>query len=537
MAKDIKFNKKSRKGLKKGVDIIANAVKVTLGPKGRNVLIELPFGEPQVTKDGVTVAKHVAVENPLHNMGANLVKSVASKTNDLAGDGTTTATVLAQAIVHEGLKGLYTGSNPIEMMRGMNMVTETIITELAKDSREIKDSIKELNQIAIISSNNDLEMGNIIGDAYASVGKDGLVSIEDSKTGETYSEVVEGMKVESGFISPYFATTPGGKSILKKVNVVCFDGDIHKIEELLAIYQATFDENRSILIVCNSMEGEALQATITNKMEANLPICVIKPAGFGEHRKYSMEDIAVITGARVIRSIMGNKDLIKFKPENFGSLDSIEVDANDSILIGGAGKEEVINFHAKEIGLRIETAENDYEKTRLEKRIAVLNGGVAVVYVGATTEVERKEKKDRVLDAINATKAALAEGIIIGGGAALLKVSQSLDPTLLKGDEGLGVEIVLKAIQAPIRQIVKNAGASGDVIISEISRSRGAFPGYDAKAGKHIPDMFKAGIIDPLKVTKVALKNAVSIAGMILSSECTMTEIRTEDNKPPAKRQ
>tara|TARA_B100001564_G_scaffold336730_1_gene327151 strand:+ start:777 stop:2411 length:1635 start_codon:yes stop_codon:yes gene_type:complete len=531
MAKEIKFDIEARDGLKKGVDALANSVKVTLGPKGRNVILSKSFGGPQVTKDGVTVAKEIELENELENMGAQMVKEVASKTNDLAGDGTTTATVLAQAIVKEGLKNVASGANPMDLKRGIDKAVKCITDELNKQSKEVGNSSEKIQQVASISANNDSTVGNLIAQAFEKVGKEGVITVEEAKGTDTYVDVVEGMQFDRGYLSPYFVTN-ADKMITELENpyILLFDKKISNLQEILPILEPVSQSGRSLLIIAEDVEGQALATLVVNKLRGGLKIAAVKAPGFGDRRKAMLEDLSILTGGTVISEERGfsleNADL-----KMLGTAETVTIDKDNTTIVNGAGKANDIKARVNQIKAQIETTSSDYDKEKLQERLAKLAGGVAVLYVGAASEVEMKEKKDRVDDALHATRAAVEEGIVAGGGVALIRTKEKLSKIKSEnGDENTGIQIVEKAIEAPIRTIVENAGGEGSIVISKVLESKDNI-GYDAKKEEYV-DMLKAGIIDPKKVTRIALENAASVAGMILTTECAVVEIKEE--KPAA---
>jgi len=531
MAKDIKFDIEARDGLKRGVDALANSVKVTLGPKGRNVIIGKSFGGPQVTKDGVTVAKEIELENELENMGAQMVKEVASKTNDLAGDGTTTATVLAQAIVKEGLKNVASGANPMDLKRGIDKAVSCITEELNKQSKQVGNSSEKIQQVASISANNDSTVGNLIATAFEKVGKEGVITVEEAKGMETYVDVVEGMQFDRGYLSPYFVTN-ADKMITELENpyILLFDKKISNLQEILPILEPVSQSGRSLLIIAEDVEGQALATLVVNKLRGGLKIAAVKAPGFGDRRKAMLEDIAILTGGTVVSEERGfsleNTDL-----SMLGTAETITIDKDNTTIVNGAGKATEIKARVNQIKAQIETTTSDYDKEKLQERLAKLAGGVAVLYVGAASEVEMKEKKDRVDDALHATRAAVEEGIVAGGGVALVRTKDKLAKLKSENaDENTGIQIVDKAIEAPIRTIVENAGGEGSIVISKVLESKDSV-GYDAKNEEYV-DMLKAGIIDPKKVTRIALENAASVAGMILTTECAVVDIK-EDSPAP----
>ncbi|WP_277123696.1 chaperonin GroEL [Capnocytophaga gingivalis] len=532
MAKDIKFDIDARDGLKKGVDALANAVKVTLGPKGRNVIISKSFGAPTVTKDGVTVAKEVELPDALENMGAQMVKEVASKTNDLAGDGTTTATVLAQAIVREGLKNVAAGANPMDLKRGIDKSVKAIVNELAKQSQKVGDSIDKIRQVAAISANNDEAVGELIADAFKKVGKEGVITVEEAKGTDTYVDIVEGMQFDRGYLSPYFVTN-SEKMIAELDNpfILLYDKKISTMKDLLPILEPVAQSGKSLLIIAEDIDGEALATLVVNKLRGALRIAAVKAPGFGDRRKAMLEDIAILTGGTVIAEERG------FTLENatvdmLGRAERVAIDKDNTTIVNGAGKSEKIQARVGQIKAQIEVTTSDYDKEKLQERLAKLAGGVAVLYVGAPSEVEMKEKKDRVDDALHATRAAVEEGIVAGGGVALLRARNVLHKIKTENsDEVTGIQIVYRAVEAPLRTIVENAGGEGSVVIAKVLESRNSF-GYNAKTEKYV-DMFRAGIIDPKKVTRVALENAASVAGMILTTECSLVDIKEDTPAMP----
>ena len=527
MAKDIKFDSDARDGLKRGVDALANAVKVTLGPKGRNVIISKSFGSPNVTKDGVSVAKEVELEDELENMGAQMVKEVASKTNDLAGDGTTTATVLAQAIVKEGIKNVAAGANPMDLKRGIDKAVQAIIIDLEKQAQKVGNSSEKIKQVAAISANNDNTIGDLIATAFEKVGKEGVITVEEAKGMETYVDVVEGMQFDRGYLSPYFVTD-ADKMIadLENPYILLFDKKISNLNEILPILEPVAQSSRPLLIIAEDVDGQALATLVVNKLRGGLKIAAVKAPGFGDRRKAMLEDIAILTGGTVISEERG------FSLENatldlLGTAETITIDKDNSTIVNGNGDAEAIKARVNQIKAQIETTTSDYDKEKLQERLAKLAGGVAVLYVGAASEVEMKEKKDRVDDALHATRAAVEEGIVAGGGVALVRTKKTLEKIETDNlDETTGVQIVNKAIESPLRTIVENAGGEGSVVINKVLEGNKNF-GYDAKSETYV-DMLEAGIIDPKKVTRVALENAASVSGMILTTECALIDIKEE---------
>jgi len=532
MAKDIKFDIDARDGLKRGVDALANAVKVTLGPKGRNVIISKSFGAPQVTKDGVTVAKEIELADEHENMGAQMVKEVASKTNDLAGDGTTTATVLAQAIVKEGLKNVASGANPMDLKRGIDKAVEAIVKDLEKQAQKVGNSSEMIKQVAAISANNDDTIGDLIATAFGKVGKEGVITVEEAKGMETYVDVVEGMQFDRGYLSPYFVTD-ADKMIadLENPYILLFDKKISNLQEILPILEPVAQSSRPLLIIAEDVDGQALATLVVNKLRGGLKIAAVKAPGFGDRRKAMLEDIAILTGGTVISEERGftleNADL-----SMLGSAETVTVDKDNTTIVNGAGNAKDIKARVNQIKAQIETTTSDYDKEKLQERLAKLAGGVAVLYVGAASEVEMKEKKDRVDDALHATRAAVEEGIVAGGGVALVRAKAVLAKITTENlDETTGVQIVNKAIESPLRTIVENAGGEGSVVINKVLEGKKDF-GYDAKSEQYV-DMLKAGIIDPKKVTRIALENAASVAGMILTTECALIDIKEDTPAMP----
>ena len=531
MAKKIEFDITAREGLKRGVDALANAVKVTLGPKGRNVIIGKSFGGPQVTKDGVTVAKEIELEDSLENMGAQMVKEVASKTNDLAGDGTTTATILAQSIVTEGLKNVTAGANPMDLKRGVDKAVEAIVENLNKSAKTVGNSSEKIQQIASISANNDNSIGELITQAFEKVGKEGVITVEEAKGTDTYVDVVEGMQFDRGYLSPYFVTNSEKmESDLESPYILLYDKKISAMKDLLPILEPVAKSGKPLLVIAEDVDGEALATLVVNKLRGALKIAAVKAPGFGDRRKAMLEDIAILTGGTVISEERG------FNIENttidmFGSAERVTIDKDNTIIVNGSGKKNDIDSRVGQIKSQIETTTSDYDKEKLQERLAKLAGGVAVLYVGAASEVEMKEKKDRVDDALHATRAAVEEGIVSGGGVALIRARKQLDKIKASNEDELtGIQIISRALEAPLRTIVENAGGEGSVVVAKILDGKGGF-GYDAKSEKYV-DLFESGIIDPKKVTRVALENAASVAGMILTTECALVDIKEET--PPA---
>ncbi len=527
MAKDIKFDIEARDGLKRGVDALANAVKVTLGPKGRNVIISKSFGAPHVTKDGVTVAKEVELADALENMGAQMVKEVASKTNDLAGDGTTTATVLAQAIVKEGLKNVAAGANPMDLKRGIDKAVEAIVTDLSKQTQEVGSTTEKIKQVASISANNDEVIGELIAEAFGKVGKEGVITVEEAKGTDTYVDVVEGMQFDRGYLSPYFVTNPEKmETEFENPYILLYDKKISSLKELLPVLEPVAQSGKALLIIAEDVDGEALSTLVVNKLRGALKIAAVKAPGFGDRRKAMLEDIAILTGGTVIAEESGYT-LENATLEMLGTAERVSIDKDNTTIVNGAGDSDMIKNRVNQIKAQMETTTSDYDREKLQERLAKLAGGVAVLYVGAASEVEMKEKKDRVDDALHATRAAVEEGIVAGGGVALLRAKAALNGVdALNGDEKTGIQIVARAIEAPLRTIVENAGLEGSVIVAKVGEGSGNY-GYNAKTDEYV-DMLAAGIIDPKKVTRVALENAASVAGMILTTECALVDIKEE---------
>ena len=532
MAKQIIFDTDAREQLKSGVDALANAVKVTLGPKGRNVLIDKKFGAPQVTKDGVSVAKEVELEDNVANMGAQLVKEVASKTNDDAGDGTTTATVLAQAIITTGIKNVTAGANPMDLKRGIDKAVAAVVADLQKQSQQVGDDISKIEQVGTISANNDSTIGKLIAEAMSKVKKEGVITVEEAKGTETHVDVVEGMQFDRGYISPYFMTDPEKmEADLEKPYILITDKKVSTMKELLPVLEPVAQSGRALLVIAEDVDGEALSSLVLNKLRGTLKIAAVKAPGFGDRRKEMLQDIAILTGGTVISEETGLK-LDAATIDMLGSAEKVTLTKENTTIVNGAGKKDAIQDRVAQIRKQIEASTSDYDKEKLQQRLAKLAGGVAVLYVGAATEVEMKEKKDRVDDALAATRAAVAEGIIPGGGVAYIRATAALEK--LKGDnddETTGIHIVKRAIEEPLRQIVANAGGEGSVVVNKVKEGKGAF-GYNARADQY-EDLFKAGIIDPTKVARVALENAASVASMFLTTECVLADIK-EENPAPA---
>lgn len=523
MAKEIAFNRDAREKLKNGVDALANAVKVTLGPRGRNVVIQKSFGAPQVTKDGVTVAKEIELEDAVENMGAQMVKEVASKTSDLAGDGTTTATVLAQAMITAGLKNVAAGANPIDLKRGIDQAVRVVVEDLKKQSESIGDDFKKIQQVAAISANNDDEIGKLIADAMKRVSKDGVITVEEAKGTDTYVEEVLGMQFDRGYLSPYFVTnTENMTTEYENPLILIHDKKISNLQEMLPILEKAAGSGRPLLIIAEDVESQALGVLVVNRLRGGLKVVAVKAPGFGDRRKAMLEDIAILTGGQVISEEKGFT-LEKAQMTDLGTCEKITVDKDNTTIVNGKGKKKDIDSRIAMIKSQIETTTSDYDKEKLQERLAKLAGGVAVLNVGAPTEVEMKEKKDRVDDALHATRAAIEEGIVAGGGVALVRAIKSIEG--LKGkndDETIGIAIVRKSLEAPVRVIAENSGQEGSVVFQKVLDSKGA-TGYNARTDVY-EDLKKAGVIDPTKVTRVALENAASIAGMVLMTECVIND-------------
>ena len=532
MAKEIKFNIDARDELKKGVDALANAVKVTLGPKGRNVIIEKKFGAPHITKDGVSVAKEIELEDSFQNMGAQLVKEVASKTGDDAGDGTTTATVLAQSIVNVGLKNVTAGANPMDLKRGIDKAVAKVVESIKSQSEEVGDDFEKIESVARISANNDSEIGQLIAEAMKKVKKEGVITVEEAKGTDTTVEIVEGMQFDRGYISPYFVTnTENMECEMENPYILIFDKKISSLKEMLPILEATAQSGRPLLIIAEDVDSEALATLVVNRLRGSLKICAVKAPGFGDRRKEMLEDIAVLTGGVVISEEKGLK-LDGATIDMLGRAEKVTVDKENTTIVNGLGNKDAIASRVAQIKAQIEKTTSDYDREKLQERLAKLAGGVAVLYIGAASEVEMKEEKDRVDDALSATRAAIAEGIVPGGGVAYIRAIPSLEG--MKGDnddETTGIEIVKRAIEEPLRQIVDNAGVEGAVVVQKVKDGKGDF-GYNARTNTY-ENFFAAGVIDPAKVTRVALENAASIAGMFLTTECVIAD-KKEENPAPA---
>ncbi len=527
MAKEITFDLKARDALKKGVDALANAVKVTLGPKGRNVIIDKKFGSPVITKDGVTVAKEIELANPIENMGAQMVKEVASKTSDVAGDGTTTATVLAQAIITAGLKNVAAGANPMDLKRGIDKAVEAVVASLKKQSKSVGDDNKKIEQVASISANNDNEIGKLIAQAMEKVKKEGVITVEEAKGTETTVEVVEGMQFDRGNISPYFVTNADKmETVLENPHILIYDKKISSMKELLPLLEKQVQTGNPLLIIAEDIDGEALATLVVNKIRGSLKVAAVKAPGFGDRRKAMLEDIAILTNGTLISEERG------FKLENadisyLGKAAKITIDKDNTTIVSGAGKKADITARVNQIKAQIESTTSDYDKEKLQERLAKLSGGVAVLYVGAATEMEMKEKKDRVDDALHATRAAVEEGIIPGGGIAYIRATSVLDKlTGANEDETTGIAIIKRALEEPLRQIVENAGVEGSIVVQKVREGKDDY-GYNARTDKY-ENLLTAGVIDPTKVARVALENAASVAGMLLTTECVLADIKEE---------
>ena len=531
MAKEIKFNIKAREELKNGVDALADAVKVTLGPKGRNVIIEKKFGAPHITKDGVSVAREIELEDPFQNMGAQLVKEVASKTGDQAGDGTTTATVLAQAIVNVGLKNVAAGANPMDLKRGIDKAVAKVIEGIKAQSVEVGDDFDKIENVARISANNDEEIGKLIAEAMRKVKKEGVITVEEAKGTDTTVEVVEGMQFDRGYISPYFVTnTEKMECDMDSPFILLYDKKISNLKDMLPILEQTAQSGRGLLIIAEDVDNEALATLVVNRLRGSLKICAVKAPGFGDRRKEMLEDIAILTGGNVISEVKGMR-LDQATMADLGTAEKVTVNKDNTIIVNGAGNKEIIAARIGQIKAQIETTTSNYDREKLQERLAKLAGGVAVLYIGAPSEVEMKEKKDRVDDALSATRAAVEEGIVPGGGTAYIRCLAALDG--LKGeneDENTGIQIIRRAIEEPLRQIVENAGVEGAVIVQRVKDGEGDF-GYNARIGE-FQNFFATGVIDPAKVTRIALENAASIAGMFLTTECVIADKREEGAAP-----
>jgi len=533
MAKDILFNLEARDSLKKGVDALTDAVKVTLGPKGRNVIIDKSFGGPQITKDGVTVAKEIELSNPVENMGAQMVKDVASKTNDIAGDGTTTATVLAQAIVTAGLKNVTAGANPMDLKRGVDKAVQEVIKSLKKQTREVGDNQEKIEQVASVSANNDHTIGQLIAEAMGKVKQEGVITIEESKGIETYVDVVEGMQFDRGYISPYFVTdTEKMQVVYESPYILIYDKKISVMKDLLPVLEKAVQSGKPLIIIAEDIDGEALATLVVNRLRGSLKVAAVKAPGFGDRRKEMLEDIAILTGGTVISEEKGYK-LEDATLEMLGDAEKVTIDKENTTIVSGKGTKENINARVNQIKVQIETTTSDYDKEKLQERLAKLAGGVAVIYVGAASEMEMKEKKDRFEDALASTRAAMEEGIIPGGGVAFIRAIDYIKD--LKGDnedQTTGIAIITRALEEPLRQIVENAGLEGSVVVNKVKDGKDDF-GFNARTDIY-ENLIKAGVIDPTKVARVALENAASIAGMLLTTECVLSEHKDENAAAPA---
>ena len=531
MSKEIKFNIEARNLMKEGVDALANAVKVTLGPKGRNVVIDKKYGSPQITKDGVTVAKEIELEDRFANMGAQMVKEVASRTADQAGDGTTTATVLAQSIINVGLKNVTAGANPMDLKRGIDKAVEAVVKSLKRQSQSIGDDITKIEQVATISANNDFEIGKLIAEAMTRVKKEGVITVEEAKGTETEVKVVEGMQFDRGYISPYFMTNPEKmEAVLEKPYILITDKKISTMKDLMPILEPVAQGGMSLVIIAEDIDGEALATLVVNRLRGTLKIAAVKAPGFGDRRKEMLEDIAILTGGTVISEEKGLR-LDGATLEMLGKADKITIDKENTTIVNGAGEKTAIDNRVAQIRKQMETTTSDYDREKLQERLAKLAGGVAVLYIGAATEVEMKEKKDRVDDALSATRAAVEEGIVPGGGVAYIRAIEDLKD--LKGendDQTTGIAIIARAIEEPLRLIVENSGIEGSIVIQKIKEGKDDF-GYNARTDKY-EHLYKSGVIDPTKVTRVALENAASVAGMFLTTECVLAEKKEENSMP-----
>lgn len=532
MAKEIKFNTEARNLIKEGADALANAVKVTLGPKGRNVVLDKKFGAPQITKDGVTVAKEIELEDRFQNMGAQMVKEVASKTNDQAGDGTTTATVLAQSIINVGLKNVTAGANPMDLKRGIDKAVEAVVKSLKEQSKSVGNDYSKIEQVGTISANNDAFIGKLIADAMSKVKKEGVITVEEAKGTDTEVKVVEGMQFDRGYISPYFMTNPDKmEAVLDQPKILITDKKISSMKDLLPILEPIARDGKALLIIAEDVDGEALTTLVVNRLRGTIKVAAVKAPGFGDRRKEMLQDIATLTGGVVISEERGFT-LENTTPDMLGSADKVTIDKENTTIVNGAGDKKAIEERVAQIKKQIETTTSDYDREKLQERLAKLSGGVAVIYVGAASEVELKEKKDRVEDALSATRAAVEEGIVPGGGVAYVRAESSLKKVKAENeDEQTGINIINRAIEEPLRTICSNAGVEGSVVIQKIKEGKGDF-GYNARTDK-FENLFTAGVIDPTKVTRIALQNAASVAGMLLTTECVIAD-KKEENPVPA---
>ena len=529
-AKQLKYDSDAQQAILRGVEKLSRAVKVTLGPKGRNVILDKKFGSPTITKDGVSVAKEIELECPFENMGAQMVREVASKTSDVAGDGTTTATVLAEAIYRQGLKNVTAGANPMDLKRGIDKAVTFAVEQLVKLSKKVKDAA-EISQVATISANGDQTIGQIIADAMDKVGKDGTITVEEAKSIETTLDVVEGMQFDKGYLSPYFVTNAEAMEVsLDDAHILIYEKKISNLQDLLPLLQTIAKSGRPLLIIAEEVEGEALATLVVNKLRGTLQVCAVKAPGFGDRRKAMLEDIAVLTGGRFVTEDLGIK-LENVQLSDLGRAKRVTVDKENTTIVEGAGKTADIQGRIKQIRAQIEETTSDYDREKLQERLAKLAGGVAVINVGAATETEMKEKKARVEDALHATRAAVEEGIVPGGGVALLRCQAALEDVKAEGDEKIGASIVLSSLEAPLRQLTDNAGVEGSIVVMEIKKGKGSY-GYDVAKGEYC-DMIKAGIVDPTKVTRTALQNAASIASLLLTTQCMVTEIPEKEKAAP----
>ncbi len=533
MAKQLFFNTDARNKMKKGVDTLADAVKVTLGPKGRNVVIEKKFGAPSITKDGVSVAKEIELEDNIENMGAQMVKEVASKTNDIAGDGTTTATVLAQAIISEGLKNVAAGANPMDLKRGIDKAVASVVANIKKQSQKIGNDNQKIEQVGTISANNDFEIGKLIATAMAKVGNEGVITVEESKNTDTTVDVVEGMQFDRGYLTPYFVTNTEKMQVeMDKPYILIFDKKISTMKDILAILEKVVQSGRPLLIIAEDVDGEALSTLVVNKLRGSLKVAAVKAPGFGDRRKEMLQDIAVLTGGIVVSEDQGYK-LENADMSYLGTCESIVIDKDNTTIVGGKGKKNDITARVNQIKAQVETTTSDYDREKLQERLAKLSGGVAVLYVGAATEVEMKEKKDRVDDALHATRAAVEEGIVPGGGTVFIRSIAGLDKIEAENsDEATGVAIIRRALEAPLRVIVENAGVEGSIVVQKVKDGKADF-GYNARTEQY-ENLLKSGVIDPAKVSRIALENASSIAGMLLTTECVIADKPEPKSAAPA---
>ena len=533
MAKNIFFDTDARNKMKRGVDILSDAVKVTLGPKGRNVVLEKKFGTSTITKDGVSVAKEIELEDPIENMGAQMVKEVASKTADIAGDGTTTATVLAQSIIREGLKNVAAGANPMEIKRGIDKAVQAIVASVRQQSQAVGNDIKKITQVATISANNDEAIGKLIAEAFAKVGKEGVITVEEARGTETTVDIVEGMQFDRGYISPYFVTNADKmQAELDNPNILLFDKKISVMKDLIPLLEKAAQSGRPLLIIAEDLDGEALATLVVNKLRGVLKVAAVKAPGFGDRRKEMLQDIAVLTNARLISEEQGYK-LENADLDYLGSADSVTIDKDNTTIVGGKGSREEIQARIQQIRVQMENTTSTFDKEKLQERLAKLSGGVAVLYVGAATEVEMKEKKDRIDDALHATRAAVEEGIVPGGGVAFIRAIDALDSVQAASeDEQTGIAIVKRAVEEPLRQIVKNCGLEGSIVVQKVREGKADF-GFNARTEQYEP-LLEAGVTDPAKVTRIAIENAASIAGLLLTTECVISEKPREETAPSA---